>query len=562
MVVQPNVANALQQCAAFKSLESHTDTIVSFLPELAEHRESTLQTLISIRDQGVFESSEEAWARLTSGSTPASASQSCRIFITTCDRPKALKRLLASIGDTSLPNAIEGIWIIDDSRESASEQENAALIAEAKTLIPTPLIHVDLEYRQQLIQHLRNATNDDAALEWLIDRSHWGSLPTYGIARTLAVLLSVGKRAIVLDDDILLEAVSPPMAAGSLRLASGNEREAAFYASLEEMESHKLLAETPVLDTILGTLGHSVGSAFASQLRDHTALRGFNGHQLGRFKPDSPIIVTQCGSWGDTGTVSGSWISFMPEDSLKKLLATGSDIEGLLSAQAIWLGYRHPSISPWAIMSAATGLDNTKLLPPYLPAGRGEDSFFGILTHRLHPDSGVYNPAIAVPHLPIDERGGRSKLTPHRVTPDLKLFTDWIGREPADQWGLSPERRLRGITEEIRRLTEMDATALEELAGQILASKSASLLSNCVDHLQRLPQYEGQPGLPTWQSFLEQSRDKLVEQIQTTERTPLAKTGRKWAQDDFAGLREQGRAFAGALEQWADMREAASQFAL
>ena len=560
MIVQPDVANALQHCSAFKSLESHTDTVLSLLPALADHRESTLETLKSVRDTGLFESTEDAWARLTATSTPSSASATCRLFITTCDRPNALGRLLGSIAKTSLPGAVDGIWIIDDSREPSSVESNAQLIKEAQATVSAPLFHVDPHYRAQLLAHLKSAVGDTPALSWLLDRDEWNGLPTYGIARTLAVLLSVGKRAIVLDDDILLEGIAPPMASGALRLASGGDREAVFYDSLEEMQSHSLAYDTPLLKIILDALGHSVGHIIASRLQRHSALKGWDGNLLARYRESSTVIMTQCGSWGDTGTSSGSWIFFLPQDSVKKLLAHKTGIENLLAAQATWLGYRHPSITPHGIMSAATGLDNTRLLPPYLPAGRGEDGLFGVMASRLHPASGVYNPAAAVPHLPVDERAERSRLGAISVSPNLSLLTDWLGQEPMDQWGLNPERRLNGVTEEILRLTEMTSPDLENLASQLLASKTASLLTKCAGHLEQLPQHEGQPGLPAWQTFLEQSRDHLVEKIQAIETSPLARTGERWSQDDFAALRQHGRRFAESLEQWPAVREAASQF--
>ena len=562
MVVQPDVANALRRCSTYRSLESHTDNILSLLPELADHRESTLQTLKSVRDAGLLESTKDAWARLTGASTPSSASSPCRLFITTCDRPGALGRLLDSIAKTPLPDAIEGIWIIDDSREPSSVESNAQLIKEAQPTISRPLVHVDPSYREQLLGYLKNTAGDTSALRWLMDRDQWTGLPTYGIARTLAVLLSVGKRAIVLDDDILLEGIAPPMAAGALRLASGTDREAVFYNSLDEMQSHSLPSDTPLLKIILDALGHSVGHIIASQLRQHTALKGWDGNLLARYRESSTVIMTQCGSWGDTGTNAGTWIFFLPQASVKKLLAHKAGIEDLLAAQATWLGYRHPSITPYGIMSAATGLDNTRLLPPYLPAGRGEDGLFGVMAQRLHPASGVYNPAATVPHLPVEERAERSKLGAVTVLPNRSLLTDWIGQEPMDQWGLNPERRLSGVTEEILRLVEMESADLERLASQLLASKTASMLTTCASHLEQLPLHEGQPGLPAWQAFLEQSRDRLVEQIQTVSTSPLAQTGEGWAQNDFASLRKHGRSFAESLEQWPALREAAQHFVL
>ncbi len=191
-------------------------------------------------------------------------------------------------------------------------------------------------------------------------------------------------------------------------------------------------------------------------------------------------------------------------------------------------------------MSAATGLDNTQLLPPYIPAGRGEDLLFGIMTQRLHPDSGVFNLAASVPHLPIDERGERGNLSTMEVKPGLSLLMDWLGREPADQWGLSPARRLQGVIEDIHRLTEMESAAVENMANQMLASKVMTTLRSCMTHLEHLPEYEELPSTPIWKQFLEDTRDGLVAQIQTADHSPLANSGSTWAKDDLAQARPMG----------------------
>ena len=114
-------------------------------------------------------------------------------------------------------------------------------------------------------------------------------------------------------------------------------------------------------------------------------------------------------------------------------------------------------------MAAVTGLDHRALLPPYLPAGRGEDILFGIMLQRLHPESAVWNEGWAIRHEPTDERKGRGELTPLSVTPAISLLADWLGREPRDQWGLSTRQRLLGLAEQIRRLASMESDSLEAL---------------------------------------------------------------------------------------------------
>ena len=65
MIVQPDVAETLRLCNRFRTLEAHTRTILEALPAQTACG-AYLQTLTSLADAGLFESSEACWERLTS----------------------------------------------------------------------------------------------------------------------------------------------------------------------------------------------------------------------------------------------------------------------------------------------------------------------------------------------------------------------------------------------------------------------------------------------------------------------------------------------------------------
>ena len=105
------------------------------------------------------------------------------------------------------------------------------------------------------------------------------------------------------------------------------------------------------------------------------------------------------------------------------------------------------------------------------------------------------------------------------------MLADWLGREPRDQWGLSPEQILIGLADQIRRLASMESGSLEALTQQELVSKRGVLLGQCMAHLEGLSGLADLPGSEEWQHFLEQSRDQLVNELQTPEPEPLAVLG-------------------------------------
>lgn len=562
LLVQPDVAEALRLCGPFRTLEAHARNILEVSPVLKEHADHTRQTLQSLAEGGMFESSDDCWSRLTQSSQSSHSDMPCRVFVLTCDRPAALDRLLSGLREFPLPPAVEGIWIIDDSREPENVEQNASIIETQSVGAKVPVVHVDLAIREDLIQHLKTALPEcKRSVDWLLERSAWGTQPTYGLARNLALLLSVGKRALVLDDDIIPQAVNPPSAGTGLRFGTANEREAVFYNSRELLMQYALpLAESP-LGIMLSSLGQPLAALIQRHLSGHEALAGIDGELLDRHGMASHAVMTQCGSWGDSGTANGNWIVNLPAASIQKLVEQGEDLQALLSARSLWFGYRGPVFSDYGTMSQMTGLDHSVTLPPYLPAGRGEDRLFGIMLQRLHPESGVWNEGWAIRHEPLEERAQRSELTPLSVQPGLPLLADWLGREPRDQWGLSAEQRLTDMAQQIRRLAIMDTAVLKSLLQQELVSKRSVLLSRCMAQLQEADGISDLPGASAWQGFLEQSRDQLVSELQTPDPTPLRAAGEEGDDETYlTNLRDHGIQFAEALENWPALCEAAGSF--
>ncbi len=72
LLVQPEVARALEHCFRFDSLSGHLNHLFDAMPPLREQPEDALQILELVRDAGIFESADEAWQRLTASTSNAS----------------------------------------------------------------------------------------------------------------------------------------------------------------------------------------------------------------------------------------------------------------------------------------------------------------------------------------------------------------------------------------------------------------------------------------------------------------------------------------------------------
>ena len=199
-------------------------------------------------------------------------------------------------------------------------------------------------------------------------------------------------------------------------------------------------------------------------------------------------------------------------------------------------------------------------MPPYFPAGRGEDVFFGILLQRLHPESLVLSEGWAVRHEPLEARPERAGLNPISVSPGLNLLSDWLGRVPDDQWGVTPEHRLQTVSNEVRTLCEMDAHSLEQLVGSHIASKRTSLLARCMKHLEQLQTLEGSANVETWSQFLAGTQNGLIEALQTPEANAIDIALAQREQASWASLKAVGNRLADSLAAWPEICEAARRF--
>ena len=422
MLVQSEVAHALSFCGPFRTMDAHLDRILTAMPPLRDNPEDARNILTSIREAGFLEPAEAAWQRLCVDVTPQESTPA-RIFILTCDRSEALKRLLDNLCDNPIDPVIESLWVIDDSKRTESLAHNAEVIGAIRDQIPVAVHHVDTAMHQALNDHLLTlAPQHQTSLAFLLDTGRWSGRPTYGRARNVSLLLSVGFRALVLDDDILLQAIAPPCATRGLKLDSARGREAAFYNSHDALAQHALDTTHDPLTQILGNVGQSLGNLMLNSLAGSAELAGWDGELLSRYSAQSPVLLNQCGSWGDPGTGDASWIFFLPEQSIKRLIGLEQPLEHLLAVRANWMGYPGPTLSAYGSLSQLTGCDHHTLLPPYFPAGRGEDALFGIMLQRVQPNSLVLSEGWAIRHEPLDTRADRGDLKPLSVTPGMSTL--------------------------------------------------------------------------------------------------------------------------------------------
>ena len=559
LLVRREVGISLTYCEAFRTLRGHAEHLVATLPQLGGQVEPVVPVLQQICDAGLFRFADELLGQFAHADN-ALTLPPVEVFIITCDRPEAVERLLASMASGSGTNIPEGFTVIDDSRDHEKAARNRSLIDAHNGAGNFQVRYFGLDEREVFIERLiTSLPGHEASIRFLLDRAQWGSLPTYGLARSLALLLGVGKRVVIFDDDVLCEAVRNPLPTDKVQFGSITGREAVFYPSLDAMaEQKRLLRDSPIalMTRQLGaTLPQALGSLIHGGVTQQS-LGGANGTFVRSLTPQSRIIQTQCSTWGDPGTGDSHWIVELDTESIDRLLDVEGGVTQTMEARATWLGYTAPTFTKHGIMSQVSGYDASQLLPPFLPAFRGEDNLFACMVTALHPESLVLNHEWAVPHHPIDQRATRGLKTPIPAEGGVGLMTRWIGEQINLFEKLSPERRLTRLAESLASFAAQTPQDILHQGQLGLAQWHAAQLEAYQHQLGRAASLNSQ----NWIRYLERGAQE-VRQVMTAEPSLAAVLAYPVADEAGVMERVQGAisSFAKALEAWPSIWAAASE---
>jgi hypothetical protein len=551
MAVTRDVANALTYCLHYETLPDHARTICASVPMLRGQEADVLQILDTARKAGILLDAGDTAARIGDCQSAGQLAPT-RVFIITCDRPAAIERQLDSLLGAGDLSRHDRLVLIDDSRKEDNIQRNRELVAAFNRNSATTMHYFGAQAASELLARLVQVLpGHEAGLRFLLDRQRWAGHPTYGLSRNLALLLSVGYRALLLDDDIVCRAVQPPRSQPGIGFRHEESREAWFYPSVPALLQSTSAADFNPLSRHADVVGQPLGAVLAALgggSLEPDALAHCQGTMLSVLDGSSCVLMTQCGSAGDPGTVGSKWVTRLGAESVRRLLARSADNQSLPQPRPCWLGYTRPTIALRGDMSQLTGLDNSQLLPPYLPVLRGEDALFASMTTYLHPRSAVLNFDWAVLHLPLEDRSALDYDDPFTNRAHLGVLANYLLSKIDTRGCGTAESRLSSLAAEIRGLAEWDQDAL-------LAQVALELSKGCatgITLLDTLLADTQSHQYPRWRAFLERISAQTREALLASGEVDGGRLG--WV----APLRAAALEFAQALDAWSLIREQAA----
>jgi len=562
-MVKPEVYAALRHCSQFKTIEQHTATLVGLESSMQGQEADIRRVLQGMLDAGMMVSAKktcDAYKSKTGRDAAAARDESPVVAILTWERPQALERLLESIASNCNSGNFHRLYVIDDSRKTENIELNQSLTKRFAASIACPLEYFGLLEQGSMIDGLvQRLPEHEAAIRFLADQARWQDFWTSGMSRNIALLLSAGRRLVMLDDDVICDVYDPPRPRPDISF-SDDPREAEFFAGEEDWSHlHQPINPDPV-DRHMQCLGLTFSEALDVLGQNHLKASGFQNAtalQLSELRNDSEILLTECGSLGCPGTNNNSWLPDMAPASLKRMLASEASTNNALGIRKVWTGRNHPHFAPRSNMSQITGFDNRRMLPPYLPIYRGEDRLFGYMLDYVFPTSVTLDYPWASPHLPIPERKWRDRdldFSPGDTFP--KFFVEKIIEHKSACLSTLPKERLSSLSGWFDDMASAPANTLIAMYRDSRLGNDSARLAQLTGLLEKAEQAP-----VAWQNYLRNGITQLNADLDLASREDFRIKGQPATleRDDLVTFwRAVWRDFAAALRAWPEIRRAAA----
>jgi hypothetical protein len=386
------------------------------------------------------------------------------LAVPTADRGRVLHRCLASYLLGPGRDAVECLVADDSTDESGTRQALEGVGARRPAAAPA-IAHCGRAEKERMAGQLGRAAGADPSL---LRFALWGEARlgfTAGANRNAILLCTAGRRVLSVDDDTLCEPRVPRgrRPAGWCALDSSfNARTVRRFVDGRAALDATCAAPRDVLGSHAELLGASLSRGLAPFARPGRILMdGADDNALadvlaGRGR----VVLSMNGVVGHSGVAWPTRLLEMPPDGGRGAPPPGR-LAAVLEAQAVAAQVPQLTLSNRSHCSTMfLGLDNTTLLPPFLPSLRSEDVLFGRLLRLCEPHAYTAHLPFALRHEPLEPRRlCLSQLAGHVGVEFSYLLGDLL--EETDLAAFTrPAGRMRALG---RRLLELGTVARGEL---------------------------------------------------------------------------------------------------
>lgn len=310
---------------------------------------------------------------------PNAARMQC-VTIPTRGSPALVECLHSLFGNLARHGRHVEAVVADDSPDPAVQERTRVRIQEAAAKFGVRTTHLGQREKAAFLARLaRLGIPEDLLAFALSDAEQLGNAT--GANRNWLLLATAGRLFFSMDDDAAAYPSSLGEGSKELRFAESEvEEELIYFTSREEALAFGNREDFDILGAHEGAMQWKLEAC--ENLRPGEAARLGNG----------PVLLTFNGLSGDCGW--GAPFGFWGEpvgcltlegESRKRMVRDEAAYRLACTSRDIFRAVAQPTLTPHPrCLTGFMAADHRHLLPPFVPAGRGQDLFFGKLVEKMH----------------------------------------------------------------------------------------------------------------------------------------------------------------------------------
>lgn len=388
-VLPRRLLDTLRLCSEFAPLSVHAASIRLHDPERFNSANSAEAILIQLHRAGFFVSPSEIARGCVkrTGNNDVCSTGISTIGWVTGGRPDSLRESVSSFERicTMAEREIELVICDDAADEDESSRAKAALRLGIQGV---RAVYFPRRAKFELAKELASLAGCSEEISRFALFGDAATGRSIGANRNALLLLTVGRQVLSVDDDIVATVQFQPGLGNdsSLCFRSGDPYEMRFFGTRDEalraastaqvdvVAEHEAVLSATLEDLVVRFAGPA-GPKFEDPC---THLQRGLSSNFGR------VAVTFSGILGDSGMSSSSRLLFSQGATRAVLLQSEEYYRRALVCREVVRVARETAISHGGpCFMGCAGLDNRDLLPPFMPALRGEDGIFGVMVSRL-----------------------------------------------------------------------------------------------------------------------------------------------------------------------------------
>ena len=274
------------------------------------------------------------------------------------------------------------LTVVDDSDHPEHCKTNLGILESIKEEFALECIYAGPQEKEEFARNLaKHSGVKSEVVNFALLNDERCPIGTGG-NRNALLLSGVGEITLQVDDDSVCAIAPSPDFHGSLTLTSQYDPTEFWFLSEEE---RPLLESWSAHENVLALheqlLGKSVGTCLRAHSMTPPNLEKANTSFFRRLRGNSDrIAVTALGKAGDSGIGSSYAFLKLTGAQRDRLLQSQESYRYAMDKHQVLRSVTNPTISNGTYLSGMNlGLDNRRMLPPFMPVQRNQDGIFAAL---------------------------------------------------------------------------------------------------------------------------------------------------------------------------------------